>query len=273
MPEHMQGRGVVIVGGGKFLPSAYVALKKLRATGCSLPVEFWYLGPSEFPLKLTSQFDSLGAACIDAFKMRERYPMRRLGGWECKPYAIAYSGFEEVLLVDADNLVLRDPTFLFTDPLYLSTTALFWPDFPPREDSFWRINQGAFELLGLPVQLGLEIESGQLLIHKRKSWEALTSAVSMNEASDFFYNRCSHGDKDLFTLAWLVTHTPYGRIQKLPQIVRDFIRTQYGPDGIPLFEHGRKWVLPVEANRATGPSLHDDTYFEWLTEFSRAMYV
>ena len=272
-PKEMRGRGIVIVGGGKFLPSGFLAIKQLRSTGCTLPIEFWHLGPLEFPAKLLPLFLELNATPVDAFAMREKFPMKQIGGWECKPYAVAYSNFEEVLFIDADNLTLKDPTFLFHEPLYCSNTALFWPDFLVQEDSFWRIKPQAFELLGIKPQPNLEIESGQLLINKRKCWEALMTCVAMNEASDFFYQHCTYGDKDTFTLSFLLTNTPYGRISHLPTLVRDFVRTQYTPQGVPLFEHGRKWVLPVEANRVLGPTPHDKNCFEWLTSFSKAMYA
>ncbi len=271
-PESMHGRGIVIVGGGKFLPSGYLAIKQIRSTGCALPIEFWHLGPAELPAKLIPAFAALGTKTVDAFKVRDQRPMKNLGGWECKPYAMAYSGFEEILFIDADNLILIDPTFLFDHPAYTKNTAMFWPDFPPQEDSYWRIKPRAFELLGLPEQSGLEIESGQMVIHKRKAWNAMTATVSMNDESDFFYQHCSYGDKDTYTLSWLLTGTPYFRVEKIPTIVTEMVRTHYTPEGSPLFEHGRKWVLPVEANRVVGPSVHDQRCFGWLTEFTSLLY-
>jgi len=269
----MHGRGIVIVGGGRFLPSGYLAIRQLRHVGCKLPIEFWYLGKSELPAKLIPFFQALGVTSVDAFAIRERFPMKSLGGWECKPYAMAYSSFEEIVFIDADNLALRDPTFLFDHPDYTTNTAMFWPDFPPLEDSYWRIKTEAFKLLGIPEQKGLEIESGQMVINKRRAWTALMATVEMNSESEFYYKHCSYGDKDTYTLAWLMTKTPYFRVNLIPTIVRDLVRTHYTSDGLPIFEHGRKWVLPVQANRVVGPSEHDENCFKWLTEFSKLLYA
>ena len=40
-----QGRGIVFAGGGQsFFPSLYVAIRAVRAVGCSLPIQVWFLG-------------------------------------------------------------------------------------------------------------------------------------------------------------------------------------------------------------------------------------
>lgn len=46
------------------------------------------------------------------------------------------SSFDEVLLLDEDNLVLRDPTELFQHMEELRVSGVFWPD-------LWAINTAA----------------------------------------------------------------------------------------------------------------------------------
>ena len=46
-----------------------------------------------------------------------------------KVIAATFSSFKEVLLLDADQIVLRDPTSLFDYPNYKETGALIWPDY------------------------------------------------------------------------------------------------------------------------------------------------
>jgi hypothetical protein len=55
----------------------------------------------------------LGAECVDGLKMREKHSARILKGWEMKPYAILHSPFREVLFLDADNVPVENPEFLF----------------------------------------------------------------------------------------------------------------------------------------------------------------
>ena len=55
--------------------------------------------------------------------------------FQLKPLAILHSSFEEVLLIDADNTPVVDPSFLFDHPQYTASTAVFWPD-------YWKTHSG-----------------------------------------------------------------------------------------------------------------------------------
>eukprot|EP00959_Pyramimonas_sp_CCMP1952_P472742 9500560-Pyramimonas_sp.AAC.1 len=50
-------------------------------------------------------------------------------GYALKVFALLFSSFREVLLLDADNNAARDPAFLFTDATYLREGGLFWHDY------------------------------------------------------------------------------------------------------------------------------------------------
>jgi hypothetical protein len=52
----------------------------------------------------------------------------KLERWVGKVYSLLHCSFQEVLLLDCDNLPLRDPLLLFDDPEYLANGNLFWPD-------------------------------------------------------------------------------------------------------------------------------------------------
>ncbi len=54
-----------------------------------------------------------------------------------------------------------------------------------------------------------EMESGQLVINKRKAWHALNLCEYLNQD---FYMRLINGDKDTFRLAWYATKTPFYKI-------------------------------------------------------------
>ncbi|MDV7402582.1 hypothetical protein RZS08_64770, partial [Arthrospira platensis SPKY1] len=99
-----------------------------------------------------------------------------------KPYAILHSHFREVLLLDADNVPVRDPSFLFATAPFQQTGALFWPDQgrDPRSATIWRS-------CDLPVPCEPEFESGQLVVDKTRCAPALRLALWFNEQSDFYY--------------------------------------------------------------------------------------
>ncbi|MBI3880442.1 MAG: hypothetical protein HY301_10320 [Verrucomicrobia bacterium] len=128
-PTGYEGRGVVIVGGGSlFFTCAWVCIKMLRRAGCQLPVELWHLGPDELDDRMKELVAPPGVRCVDAFEVRKKHPARVLKGWELKPYAILHSRFKEVLYLDADNVPVRDPEYLFASREFQETGALFWPD-------------------------------------------------------------------------------------------------------------------------------------------------
>lgn len=61
----------------------------------------------------------------------DNYIQLQLDGYMAKPYtikvaALLNSAFEDILFLDADNVVVRDPTYLFDSPEYLDTGAMFF---------------------------------------------------------------------------------------------------------------------------------------------------
>src|SRR4029079_599122 len=101
----------------------------LRHVGCQLPVEFWYQGSEEMDERMLGLIRQLNVECVDASALASSYPRRVAGGWELKSYALLHSSFKEVLLLDADNVPIRDPAFLFEEPAYKATGSIFWPDY------------------------------------------------------------------------------------------------------------------------------------------------
>jgi len=195
-PDGFAGRGVVIAAGGPtYFPCAYVCVSVLRELGCTLPVEFWHLGPGEIDDAMARLVAPLGVACRDARQVAP--PPRRLAGWELKPFSVIHSAFREVLFLDADNVPVLDPTFLFDDRRYRERGAVFWPDIAGGAG----VHTLAWDVAGIADRGGPAFESGQYLIDKARCWRELLLAMHLNEHSDFWY-RYVYGDKDTFKLAW-----------------------------------------------------------------------
>ncbi len=237
------GRGIVICGGGeKYLPSVYVLVRLLRHLRCTLPVEVWHLGEAEMPADLRGMLAELGAVCVDGAAMRRIHPVRRLGGWELKCYALMHSAFAEVLLLDADNCPVRDPAFLFDTPEYRRHGAIFWPDYTRFAEG-----QAVWVASGIAYRDEPEFESGQIVVDKARCWRALNVAMHLNEHSDWWY-RVVHGDKDTFHLAWRKIGQTYAMtgwdVEPLEATM-----LQHDFEGRVLFQHRNfaKWKL--EGNR------------------------
>jgi len=52
----------------------------------------------------------------------------KIDGWALKPFAILYSSFEEVMLLDADVVFFENPDVLFENPNYLRTGSFMFRD-------------------------------------------------------------------------------------------------------------------------------------------------
>ena len=233
------GKGIVVCGGGeKYFPCAWVCIRMLRHVGCRLPIELWHVGVAEMPRRLRALVEPYGVRCVDAAAVRRRHPVRTLSGWELKPFALLHCAWEQVLLLDADNVAVRDPTYLFDAAPYRRHGAVFWPDFERLgpERAIWRI-------CGVPYRDEPEVESGQVLLDKRRCWEPLQLTMHLNEHSDFYYDYV-HGDKETFHMAWRMLGREYAMV---PHPLRPLDRTMCQHDfrGRRLFQHRNlaKWVL------------------------------
>jgi hypothetical protein len=263
-PGDFHGRGIVICGGGvKHFTNAWVCINMLRRLGCSLPVQLWHLGGEEMDAEMESLVTPLGVTCVDASEVRRRHPARILNGWEIKPYAVLHSPFKEVLLLDADNVPVVNPEFLFDTPEYLKTGAVFWPDFYvlERSEPIWRY-------CGVRPRSEREFESGQLLVNKQTCWRALNLTMWYNEHSDFFYQHL-HGDKDTFHLAFRKLGQPYAMpgksVRRLPGTM-----CQHDFQGRRIFQHRNtdKWNLFLINRKVKGFWFEKEcrTYVEALRE-------
>jgi Mannosyltransferase putative len=234
-----QGRGIVVcAGGARMFLNAYVLIRILRETlRSTLPIQLWHLGPQELSPVMRALIDDLDVEPVDAFAVRAKHPAAVADGWQLKPYAVLHSRFEEVLLLDADQVPVRDPAELFDWPQYKEAGALFWPDIIDLipENPVWR-------LCGLEPRHCPSLESGQAVIAKQRYWHALNLVVFLNEHADTFY-QLVYGDKDTFLIGSFLTNTPFSVVPYRPFVdSRCLVQRDFA--GAPLFQHrtGSKWM-------------------------------
>jgi hypothetical protein len=260
----IEGRGIIMCAGGHtHFTNGYIAASMLRHVGCTLPIEFWYLGVCEIDEAMKKLVAPLGVTCIDAELLAETYPMRILNGWELKIYALIHSKFKEILLLDSDNFVVKDPTFLFDIEQFKDTGAIFWPDYnrlgPERE--IWKI-------CGLLYNDEPEFESGQIVVDKERCWRELCLTKHLNEYSDFYY-RYIHGDKETFHMAWKILGTVYNMP---PYVIKGLQATmcQHDFQGNRLFQHRNmdkfKWD---ETNARVEGFEFEEECFSYLEELKK----
>ncbi len=209
-PAHFQGQGIVICAGGiSYFTCAWINISMLRKLNCTLPIEVWYNGAEELTPELISALEELNVVCKDI----RSYTDHTSRGYAIKPFAILFSAFKEVLFLDADNNCTADPTYLFDEPKYQRTGAIFWPDLwkTARENPIWKIIDSSWEDK-------FEQESGQLLVNKERCWPELQLCAYFNRNRDAYY-KILYGDKDTFRFAWLALRTPFHMVRHNVAIV------------------------------------------------------
>lgn len=195
------GRGIVIAGGGvTYFGCAWVCASMLRWLGCKLPIELWFLGRGEMDSQMALLAKRLDITLVDAREVAKEYKPRILNGWELKPFAVLYSAFEEVMFLDADSIPVQNPEFMFDAPGFLDTGAVFWPDMAPYDRKEW-LPPLVWERCGMEFRNYVDFESGQLMVNKRKCWDAMQLTLWMNYHSDYWY-KIVFGDKSTWHLAW-----------------------------------------------------------------------
>lgn len=268
-----RGNGIVMVVYPKLMTSAYATIRTLRSFNCVLPIELWVL-ESEMARnpKKTDILENVKANYGPVVIKMIKDPT--ITGFTTKIHAIYNSDFENVLFLDADNVPVRDPTFLFHSKKFAAKSAIFWPDFWHPKKTIFNIHKLSliWELVDMDFVNMFEQESGQILINRRKS------AVAMEVLQFYAFHRpnhfdrliLAHGDKDLFRLAWLKSNTDFHMIPYPPGaagIVREdkfcgMTMVQYDLKGDVLFLHRNAKKLNGRVNQM------DEEYWTHLQTFN-----
>lgn len=261
--------GIVMIGGGRFSWLSYLSILSLRRTGSNLPVEVILPTYKEYEeeldfCKLT--LPKLNAMCIVAPEVLGESVMISLPEkfklYQYKSLAIISSTFQNVFLLDSDNIVLRNPDHIFNSKLYQSVGLITWPDYWRRSTHpvFYNITNTNVDLkrrtrynrfpLSLTEELkesdlhdvpyhdldgavpDLSTESGQLFINKKTHGRSLLLATYFNMYGPKFFYRLlgqgapGDGDKDTFIAAAHVLGERFYQVKSYIQTVGHF-----EPDG------------------------------------------
>ncbi|KAG9701963.1 nucleotide-diphospho-sugar transferase, partial [Aureobasidium melanogenum] len=218
LPFQSGASGIVSAAAGKYLPVFVISLRMLRRTGSQLPVELFVDTEAELASHTCQTLlPSMNAHCL---RLEDRLGKwaRYLASFQVKVFAILASSFENVLFLDADAFVAKDPSHAFVQEPFSSTGLVTWPD-------FWASSASThlFEITGQPVPAMNALastESGQLLVSKSSHALTLLLAAYYNYyGPDMYYPLMSQGgpgegDKDSFILAARVAQAPFHQVKK-----------------------------------------------------------
>lgn len=264
-PLSATGRGIIVcAGGASMLTNAYVLVRTLRdILGCALPIEIWHVGSAEMPALIAGLFEKLGCRIVDAHLMRETYPASISDGWQLKSYALLHSAFDDVVMLDADQVPVTDPETVFDWPQYRDAGAVFWPDIVEvlEQNPVWR-------LAGLEPRTVRGWETGQIAVNRTRHWRSLWLTFEINQRAEQFYELI-YGDKETFLLAWLMTQDDCAVVPHLPFVDERYL-LQRDFDGNALFQHRTncKWSLDYPTERPPA-LLHQDTCEGFLDDLRK----
>tara|TARA_Y100001973_G_scaffold106824_1_gene188478 strand:- start:2781 stop:3668 length:888 start_codon:yes stop_codon:yes gene_type:complete len=232
-----QAKGIVICAGGDLYNRlAYNLVFCLRQLKCKLPIQIWHL-PTEECSVWSDIFRTLDADSINAQVVAENKKVAcPMGGWQLKPFAVTHSTFRDVLLLDADNMPTKNPTYLFETPAFHSTGAFFWPSSISPTNHGFRLPREAWEMVGLAQDKGArQFDSGQLLVDRSRCAKALSITMFLNEWSDYVYKKV-YGDKDTWLLGWKLAKRKFAMPAKNAKYMDPAI-FQYDHLGHLIFQH------------------------------------
>lgn len=267
-PEGMyKGDGIVYVGGGRFNWLALLSIRSLRAQECNLPVEVFVPSLEEMDLELCSRvFPLMNARCVHlptalVGRDAEYGAQFKFHGYQFKCLAILLSSFENVLLLDSDNIPVHDPTHVFTQGPFPSKGLVVWPDFWHRSTSpdYFKIanvvisrsqqlpkyDESNGEYIEQPADHELDwensplhervgsipdpsSETGQLLISKKTHIHSLLVALYYNIYGPGYYyplfsqGAPGEGDKETFIIGAVATKKPFYQVGKFVNAIGNF---------------------------------------------------
>lgn len=216
--------GIVSAAGGRYLPVFVVSLIALRRTGCHLPVELFVRDWEEYePYVCEVVLGPLGGRCVVLSEVlegdggAEDVPITR---FQIKPFAMLFSSFQSLIWMDADTLLLHDPTDLLNTPPFSLTGLLTWPDFwsntvSPLYYNITRQHHHHQASTPTSASTSASTDSSLLLLSKSTHLLPLLLATYYNYHGPSHYYRLfsqgapGEGDKDTYLQAAIALNTPF----------------------------------------------------------------
>ncbi|CDR98851.1 hypothetical protein [Sporisorium scitamineum] len=236
-------RGIVMSLGkkGSVFASQFISIIREKHRN-DIPVELYYYGDSDLPPKYRDYLTKAhrNVRCIDLEALGlfdpELVQLERQG-FAIKPFALLATNFTEVMLADADAILLEDPNQFFGEPGYLDTGTLFFHDRDHvRKGADFVVNEFLTNQLGLRgpsprlassefwKKKGIfEQESGIVVVDKRRTdvFAALLFSAwqNMGEIRKKTTYRVWWGDKESFWLAFELSQFPYYFVPRYAQAI------------------------------------------------------
>lgn len=230
--QRLNGRGIVMTISDSFVEEAVRNIRVLRHFRNTYPIEIIYhsnLSPDS-QRKLTqaarekfADYPAQELWFVDITRAIEPKFILRFSGFANKISATLFNSFEEMILIDADLVLLQPPSYFFSLDKYTRLGTMFYKDraafqFRPKQEIriFQKLSPSLYDSIVFNIpQLtnktltneffnGFQhyMESGLVVINRRRHFLQPLIMAMMN-----FYNpivSAVYGDKELFWLAMIL---------------------------------------------------------------------
>ncbi|CAF9931092.1 MAG: hypothetical protein GOMPHAMPRED_005827 [Gomphillus americanus] len=222
-------RGIVYSTEINVMPFLAVSIRMLRRTGTTLPVEVWIYDLSNwdmnpYGLKICNEvFYPLDATCrfvTDHLPMSRPPPYDKpTEKYQNKFDALLFSSFEQVAMLDSDNIPLMPLDDIFMDQPFTNHGLLLWPD-------YWRNTASPYyyKITGVEEEPPIKrasTESGQIFVNKATHGAALLLSRYYGLYRYHWLHLLSQdlvdeGDKETFQRATRALNLPFYQVAEPP---------------------------------------------------------
>ena len=133
MPYLKGSRGIVATAQGDSLPILVVSLRMLRRTGSEIPVQVFVESERVYEKKICEEvLPALNATCVILSAILDAVPQRieiYAPRHQLKAFAMLFSTFDEMLLLDADSVAAQSAEQWMTAEPFMTTGFVGWPDY------------------------------------------------------------------------------------------------------------------------------------------------
>ncbi|UJR24360.1 hypothetical protein I4U23_005737 [Adineta vaga] len=128
LKHSFEGKGIVVAVANRQVEMAAANIRLLRFLNCNIPIEVFYNGENDLNFKNRERLQQMFSVQTRDIQELINDTSVKVQGWALKPFALLFSRFTEVILMDADVVFLQDPCILFNNLDYQRTRALFYYD-------------------------------------------------------------------------------------------------------------------------------------------------
>ncbi len=219
------GRGIVIVINDTTVLAGSLLILTMRRNLCKLPILVCYAG-DDLAEQNRKFLEGIQGVATMALGPKLDLPLETIRGTQARVYALIYSPFEQVLLLEPDMLFFRNPEYLFGDPRYQQTGALFWKD--RKIQSYWDKKVYDWVRRLIPYRKGdnriLDKKAGNyqsrelMLFNKNVHIKTLEKLWVLTKEWETIYNYIP-GDKESYWISSELAKEEYAFVPSYPGVI------------------------------------------------------